>query len=98
YATTAVLGVTTDTDDADGEVLRSRPVPALDAAAIEAALAPLRGRIRQRPPVYSALKQGGEALYRKARRGEAIEVPEREVQVHALRLLGRGEDWLSLEV
>ena len=98
YATTAVLGVTTDTDDADGQVLRTRPVPTLSAADIQAALAPLRGRVRQRPPIYSALKQGGEALYRKARRGEAIEVPEREVEVHALRLLGQQGERLQLEV
>lgn len=87
YETTAVLGATTDTDDADGVVLRERPVPALTAALLEAALAPLRGRIRQRAPVYSALKQGGEPLYAKARRGEAIEAPVREVDVVALELL-----------
>ena len=66
------LGVVTDTDDADGQVLRERPVPGLDTAAVRAALVPLTGRIRQRAPVYSALKQGGEPLYAKARRGEAI--------------------------
>lgn len=87
YETTAILGVTTDTDDAEGAVLRERPVPALDAALIEAALAPLRGRIAQRAPIYSALKQGGEPLYTKARRGEAIEAPVREVEVQRLDLL-----------
>lgn len=88
YETTAVLGVTTDTDDADGVPLLQRPVPELDDAAIEAALAPLRGPIRQRAPIYSALKQGGEPLYAKARRGVAIEAPERDVVVHRLDLLG----------
>jgi tRNA pseudouridine55 synthase len=63
YETTARLGATTDTDDADGAVLHERAVPALDDATVEAALAPLRGRIRQRAPIYSALKQGGERLY-----------------------------------
>lgn len=87
YETTAVLGVTTDTDDAEGAVLRERPVPVLDAAAIEAALAPLRGHIDQRAPIYSALKQGGEPLYAKARRGDAIEAPVRQVQVEQLDLL-----------
>lgn len=98
YRTTAVLGVTTDTDDADGQPLREREVPALDDAAIEAALAPLRGAIVQRAPIYSALKQGGEPLYAKARRGEAIEAPEREVMVHALDLLERQGPRLTLEV
>ena len=98
YETVAVLGATTDTDDADGQVLLERPVPALDDATIEAALAPLRGAIRQRAPIYSALKQGGEPLYAKARRGEAIEAPERDVVVHDLRLLERDGPRLRLHV
>ncbi len=98
YETTAVLGVTTDSDDADGAVLRERAVGQYDAATIEAALAPLRGRIRQRAPIYSALKQGGEPLYLKARRGEAIEAPERDVDVHAIEVLEQAAGWLRLRV
>jgi tRNA pseudouridine55 synthase len=98
YETVAVLGVTTDTDDADGQPLRERPVPELDDAVIEAALAPLRGTILQRAPIYSALKQGGEPLYAKARRGEAIEAPEREVVVDRLELLERDGPRLRLRV
>ena len=98
YETTAVLGLTTDTDDADGAPLLERPVPALDDAAIEAALAPLRGPIRQRAPIYSALKQGGEPLYAKARRGEIIEAPERDVVVHRFELIERDGPRLRLHV
>ena len=98
YRTTAVLGMTTDTDDADGQPLLERSVQPLDAAAIEAALAPLRGPITQRAPIYSALKQGGEPLYAKARRGETIDAPEREVVVHALELLDRDGPRLQLHV
>ncbi|RNF85484.1 tRNA pseudouridine(55) synthase TruB [Montanilutibacter psychrotolerans] len=99
YETTAVLGLTTDSDDADGAPLLERPVPAdLDAGRVEAALAPLRGPIRQRAPIYSALKQGGEPLYAKARRGEAIEAPERDVMVHALELIERDGPRLRLSV
>ena len=99
YHATAVLGATTDTDDADGAVLRERPVPVgMGEADMEAALAPLRGRIQQRAPVYSALKQGGEPLYARARRGEAIEAPIREVQVDTLQLLERDGPRLSLHV
>jgi len=98
YDADIVLGVTTDTDDADGVPLRERPVPALDEAAIAAALVPFTGSIRQRAPIYSALKQGGEPLYAKARRGEAIEAPEREVQVHAIEILGLEGSRLSLRV
>jgi len=87
YETTARLGATTDTDDADGQVLREREVPVLDRDQVSAALRVFVGRISQRPPIYSALKQGGEPLYAKARRGESIEVPEREVEVQAIELL-----------
>ena len=98
YEAGIVLGATTDTDDADGQVLLSRPVPALDRATVEAALRPFLGRIRQRPPIYSALKQGGEPLYAKARRGETIEVPEREVEVEAIELLSLEGGTLRLAV
>ncbi len=98
YTTLACLGATTDTDDADGAVLRTRPIPAFDDATLEAALAPLRGRILQRPPIYAALKQGGEPLYAKARRGEIVEVAEREVDVFRIACVGRGDDWLRLEI
>lgn len=99
YETVAELGLTTDSDDADGAPLVQREIPAgLDDATIEAALAPLRGAIRQRAPIYSALKQGGEPLYAKARRGEAIEAPERDVVVHRLDLLGRDGPRLRLHV
>lgn len=98
YLATAVLGISTDTDDADGTVLRERPVPALVDADIEAALTPLRGGIEQRAPIYSALKQGGEPLYAKARRGEAIEAPVRKVTVHSLDLLARDGERLQLGV
>jgi len=91
YDTVARLGVTTDTDDAEGQVLRERPVPRLTIDAIDAALRTLTGRILQRPPIYSALKRGGEPLYAKARRGEIVEIDEREVDVHAFDLLSAAD-------
>nr|WP_275672657.1 tRNA pseudouridine(55) synthase TruB [Thermomonas flagellata] len=104
YETVARLGITTDSDDAEGQPLRERPVPVLTIATIDAALRALTGRIRQRPPIYSALKRGGEPLYAKARRGETIAVEEREVEVHAFDLvsaadlLDGGEPLLRLHV
>lgn len=98
YDAQIVLGRTTDTDDADGVVLRERPVPAIGRPALEAALATLTGHIRQRAPIYSALKQGGEPLYVKARRGDAIEAPERDVHVQAIEILAHDGDQLSLRV
>lgn len=98
YDADIVLGQTTDTDDAEGQVLLERPVPEISAEALEAALAPLRGSILQRAPIYSALKQGGEPLYVKARRGDAIEAPERQVHVHAIEVLEQQPTCLRLRV
>ena len=98
YDAEIVLGQTTDTDDSEGQVLLQRPVPAVSAQALQAALAPLTGSILQRAPIYSALKQGGEPLYVKARRGDVIEAPEREVQVHAIEVLEQQPERLRLRV
>lgn len=98
YEATAVLGATTDTDDADGVVLVERPVPALDADVIAEAMASLQGPIRQRAPIYSALKQGGEPLYAKARRGEPIDAPVRDVVVDRFELVQRCGTELRLAV
>lgn len=87
YDTVARLGIVTDTDDAEGLSLRERPVQRYDIHTIDAALRELTGRIMQRPPIYSALKRGGEPLYVKARRGETIEIEPRPVDVHAFELL-----------
>ena len=89
YRAEAQLGVTTDTYDADGQVIATAPVPPLTADDLRSALAGFVGEIQQRPPAYSAIKQGGEAAYRKARRGEAVELPARPVTIHGIELL----DW-----
>ncbi|NLB14279.1 MAG: tRNA pseudouridine(55) synthase TruB [Gammaproteobacteria bacterium] len=98
YHTRVQLGIETDTDDAEGHVTRERPVPPLSDEIIELVLAQIRGRIRQVPPRYSALKRDGEPLYLRARRGEEFEVPAREVEVFSLTLKDAGPDWLELEV
>ena len=98
YRAEVRLGATTTTADLEGGVVLERPVPPLDDATLETALAGLRGRIVQIPPVYSALKQGGEPLYVKARRGEDVQAPPREVEIFRLELLSRSADTLVLEV
>ncbi|MEO8808869.1 MAG: tRNA pseudouridine(55) synthase TruB [Rhodanobacter sp.] len=98
YLAECRLGTTTDSADSEGAILRQRPVPALDSLQIESALARLRGTILQVPPMYSALKQAGERLYVKARRGESVERPPREVEVHRLDCLSRDGDVLQLLV
>lgn len=86
YVATVRLGVTTETQDLSGAVLETRPVPALAAPALEAALAPFVGVIRQVPPMFSALRRGGKRLYELARQGVEVEREPREVTVHAIRL------------
>jgi len=86
YEATIRLGVATTTYDAEGEITDERPV-ALTAEAIAVALGAFRGPIRQRVPPFSAVKRDGQPLYKRARRGEVFELPEREVTIHALDLL-----------
>jgi len=87
YHFTCRLGVTTTTGDAEGEVLDTRPVGALDLARIEAALAGFIGPIQQVPPMYSALKRAGQPLYKLARQGIEVVREPRAVTIHELRLL-----------
>ena len=98
YDTIAKLGASTDTDDADGLVLIERTVPVLNQKKIEILLQSFIGKIQQRPPIYSALKQGGEPLYAKARRGEIIDVPLREVNVESIQITHLDTDEISLRI
>lgn len=92
------LGVATSTEDAEGEVTERLPVPDFDEDALERALASLRGAIRQRPPMYSALKRDGQPLYRLARRGVQLVLPERLVAVESLTARRVDGDTLELEI
>ena len=87
YEATLAFGVETDTYDADGAETRRADASAVTEAQVRDALVPFRGPIRQRPPVYSALKRDGRPLYDYARKGEAVEAPERSVVIHDLALL-----------
>ncbi|MGH8174031.1 MAG: tRNA pseudouridine(55) synthase TruB [Rhodanobacteraceae bacterium] len=98
YETECVLGATTDTEDSQGTVLIERPIPELDESTINAALAKLTGRITQIPPAYSAIKRGGERLYKRARRGEIVTAPPRQVEVQRFELREAGRERLRLYV
>jgi tRNA pseudouridine55 synthase len=88
YETRARLGATSTTGDPEGEIAETGRIP--DPAA------PLpTGVIRQRPPAYSAVKVDGERAYRKARRGEEVELAEREVTIHRFERLA--EDRFAIE-
>jgi tRNA pseudouridine55 synthase len=98
YDVTVRLGVRTPTDDLASPTAETRPVPPLDATALEPALARLRGPILQRPPDYAALKMGGRRLYDLAREGIPVEPAPRPVTVYALELLSWASPDLGLRV
>ena len=81
------LGITTDTDDAEGRVLAERSPEAVSLDALEKALSRFRGRIQQAPPRYSALKRAGIPAYKMARAGEEVILEPRTVDVLRLDLL-----------
>ena len=86
YETTVRLGVRTRTADAEGEVIETRPVNCTLGQVVEV-LDQFMGPIRQVPPMYSALKKDGKALYEYAREGETVEREPRDVVIHELELL-----------
>jgi tRNA pseudouridine55 synthase len=87
YVATVTFGFTSDTGDREGTITPAGDPQTISRERIEAAVPAFLGRIEQVPPAYSALKQGGEALYRKARRGEAVARPARMVEIFSIRLL-----------
>ena len=91
YVAEAAFGVATDTQDATGRVIaRGENYP--DEAQLADAARQLTGDIWQRPSMYSAIKQDGKPLYARARAGETVEVPLRQVHVEAIELHGMRPD------
>lgn len=91
------LGVETDSGDAEGAIIATHPV-AVTAAQLDAVLARFRGDIEQVPPMYSALKRDGKALYEYARAGIELERAPRPVTIHALERLDFAGDRVALRV
>ena len=93
YHATIRFGLTTATDDLEGDVLSSQPVSWLTLESVTAKLPVFEGKIQQVPPNYSAIQVQGKRLYDLARSGEFIEVPSRSVEIYSLEVL----DWRSGE-
>jgi tRNA pseudouridine55 synthase len=90
YLATARLGWTSTTGDPDGELTETGVVPG--------SLELPTGTVRQRVPMTSAVRVGGERLYKKAHRGETVETPLRDVEVHRAELLSSGDDFAHYEI
>lgn len=97
YVAEVVLGVTTTTGDAEGEVT-ARRIVAVNRKQIESVLPRFTGTIQQTPPIYSALKRDGKPLYAYARKGEQVEIKPRPVIIHDIELLDLAGERLRLRV
>lgn len=97
YEAVVQLGVETDSGDAEGAVIATRPVR-VSKEQLGDVLASFRGEIDQVPPMYSALKRDGRALYEYAREGVELEREPRRVTIHALELLDFAGERFSLRV
>lgn len=98
YEGEITLGVTTDTDDAEGDELARATVPQLNELDLRRMEAAFTGALLQRPPAYSAIKVDGKRAYALARAGELVELRLRPVTVHELRLTPVAADRLRLEI
>ncbi|MCP4230885.1 MAG: tRNA pseudouridine(55) synthase TruB [bacterium] len=99
YEAVIHLGITTDTDDAEGVIIVESEPPEIGKNELSAVLSGFIGEIEQRVPAYSAVKVGGERLYKKARRGDDIDAPVRRVAIYDIEILDFAlpKIWLSIE-
>ena len=84
YRATLLTGISTDTDDITGQVISTSEI--IPYEALLEVLPRFRGKITQIPPIYSAIRVGGERLYRLAREGKSVDIPERTVEISAIEL------------
>jgi tRNA pseudouridine55 synthase len=98
YEGSMTLGITTDSHDAEGEVVSTRPVPDLDPDALGKHLSSFVGDQYQTPPMFSAIKKEGVPLYKLARKGKTIEREPRFIRVSAFELIGFESPVLEVRV
>jgi tRNA pseudouridine55 synthase len=98
YRVVIRLGVLTDTGDAEGAVLETKPVPEITQEMLDDCLQRFTGTIDQVPPMYSALKLNGKKLYELAREGKTVERKARQITIYELKQLDFQADRLTLEV
>ncbi len=98
YRVVALLGIKTDSADADGVAIETRDVPAFDAIQAAAVLETFLGAQQQVPPMYSALKHEGRRLYELARSGETIERAPRDIFIEHIKLIACSTRSIEFEV
>ncbi len=98
YRAQVTLGVSTTSYDREGAVVRTRPVPPLLADDLAALLGQYVGDIEQQPPAFSAVKVDGVAAYRRARRGQPLDLPPRTVHISRLQLLAWDPPRFTVEI
>lgn len=98
YRARVRLGVTTDTYDAEGEIVAERDPSGITRQAVELALTGFTGDIEQMPPMYSAIKQQGKKLYELARAGQVVERDLRPVRIDSLDLVDWSPPEFTLEI
>ncbi len=84
YTAQIQLGVSTDTDDAQGNIIEKAQVPEISQMQMDSILETFRGKIQQTPPAYSAVKVNGLIAHHAARRGQPLEIQPRSVTVHRI--------------
>ncbi len=98
YAATVKFGEKTDTYDAEGEIIERHKGFFFEKKDIERVLGQFTGAIEQTPPMYSAVKIGGQPLYKLARKGVTVERAKRTVTVHAIEISGFGLPFVNLKI
>lgn len=100
YIATIQLGQKRDTGDEEGKIIEMCEVGNIDEKIVEQVLKAFEGVQKQIPPKYSAIKVNGKKLYEYARKGQEVEIPAREIEIYAIRLLEikQGEKQMMFEV
>jgi tRNA pseudouridine55 synthase len=98
YVADIQFGASTSTGDAEGEVIEHGDTSSLAPDAVARAVLGLSGTMEQVPPMFSALKHKGRALYEYARAGETIERASRSITIHEIAVLAVGPDWVRIRL
>lgn len=98
YLVKCLLGVVTDTDDLDGQVLVKTPQIKISRQEFERALSNFKGKIKQKVPRFSAVKLKGKKLYQLARKGQDFELPEKEICIYAIEIIEFNLPEVSLKI